>query len=529
VLDAWFDSGSMPSGQFHYPFENEARFERRFPADFICEAIDQTRGWFYSLLAVNTLVFGRSPYRNVVCHAHVVDQNGSKMSKSKGNVIDPWTVLDSSGADALRWYFFSAGSPWTARRVFLEGINESSNRFLRTLWNTYSFFVTYANLDGWSPDPVSAPARSEHVLDRWIRSRVHGTVEEVTDALEGFDALRGAQALEALVDDLSNWYVRRSRPRFWKAADPHAHATLHEALTTIALLLAPFTPFVAEVIWRSLSARDGAADSVHLTDYPESDDELIDEGLDEAMAAARGVVGLGRTIRVETKTKVRQPLAEAVVHYAGDHAAMGPLLEVIAEELNVQRVVFAESADELGTWRAKPNFRVLGPALGSRVQEVSSELDRDDGSTAAALARGETVTVHLPSGEVTLSPDDVDLTQDVREGWGVASEGGLTVALDLELSDELRREGVARELIRVIQDARKAAGFEVTDRIQLGIVAGPRASEALATHREIIAGETLAVDLILGDVEGSLQEGAVDGEPVRVTVRRADYAAPGGS
>jgi isoleucyl-tRNA synthetase len=538
VIDTWYDSGAMPFAQWGYhPSLGRGieEFERHFPADFISEAIDQTRGWFYTLMAEAVLQFDDTAYRNVVCLGHIVAADGRKMSKSLGNMFDPWEALDRQGADALRWFMITNGSPWASRRIGHEVLDDIARQFLMTLRNVHAFFVTYANADGFDASSPAPPVSERPVLDRWILSQLARTVRAARDGLESYDATGAGRRIQAFVDDLSNWYVRRSRRRFWNpggrggVASETAFHTLHTCLVTVATLLAPFTPFVAEVIWRSLSARDGAADSVHLTDYPESDDELIDEGLDEAMAAARGVVGLGRTIRVETKTKVRQPLAEAVVHYAGDHAAMGPLLEVIAEELNVQRVVFAESADELGTWRAKPNFRVLGPALGSRVQEVSSELDRDDGSTAAALARGETVTVHLPSGEVTLSPDDVDLTQDVREGWGVASEGGLTVALDLELSDELRREGVARELIRVIQDARKAAGFEVTDRIQLGIVAGPRASEALATHREIIAGETLAVDLILGDVEGSLQEGAVDGEPVRVTVRRADYAAPGGS
>ena len=299
VLDAWFDSGAMPSSQFHYPVENTELFERRFPADFICEAIDQTRGWFYSLLAVNTLVFGRSPYRNVVCLAHVVDQDGQKMSKSKGNVIDPWTVLDSRGADALRWYFFSAGSPWTARRVFVDGIDESTRRFLLTLWNTYSFFVTYASLDGWTPDETASAAPSTNVLDRWIRSRVHTTVREVTDALDGFDALRGAQALERLVDDLSNWYVRRSRPRFWKAADPAAHATLHDALRTITLLLAPFCPFVADEIYTNLTGDHlpERAGSVHLADWPVLDESAIDPTLEAQMAAARQVVTLGRAAR----------------------------------------------------------------------------------------------------------------------------------------------------------------------------------------------------------------------------------------
>ncbi len=289
VLDAWFDSGSMPTAQLHYPFENESLFASRFPADFICEAIDQTRGWFYSLLAVNTLVFDKAPYRNVVCLALLVDKNGAKMSKSKGNVIDPVPVLASRGADALRWYMFSSGSPWTPKRASVEGIDESTRQFLLTLWNTYSFFVTYANIDGWSPD--NAPPAPAHVLDRWITSRLHRTVRTVTTSLEQFDALGGAQALSGLVDDLSNWYVRRSRPRFWKSSDPVAHATLHHVLSVIAQLLAPYCPFVTDEMFRNLAHTDT---SVHLTDWPVYDNSAIDDALEAEMALARTLVSLGR-------------------------------------------------------------------------------------------------------------------------------------------------------------------------------------------------------------------------------------------
>ncbi|HZP30578.1 MAG TPA: isoleucine--tRNA ligase, partial [Acidimicrobiia bacterium] len=308
VLDAWFDSGSMPAAQFHYPFEHVDRFERRFPADFIAEAIDQTRGWFYSLLAVNTLAFDHTPYRHVLCLAHIVDRDGQKMSKSRGNVIDPWTILETRGADALRWYFFSAGSPWTSRRVFPEGIDESIRHFILTLWNTYSFFVTYANLDGWAPGGAGADAATApdaHVLDRWVRSRLHSTVGDVTDALDGFDALRAAQALESFVDDLSNWYVRRSRPRFWKSADPRAHATLHEALRVVTLLLAPFCPFLADELHANLSR---SPESVHLQDWPVADTDAVDAALEAEMEAARRLVTLGRAARTEAGLKVRQPL-----------------------------------------------------------------------------------------------------------------------------------------------------------------------------------------------------------------------------
>ena len=353
------------------------------------------------------------------------------------------------------------------------------------------------------------------------------------DGLEAYDATGAGRAIQSFVDDLSNWYVRRSRRRFWNPAGERdadtraAFHTLYECLVTVATLLAPFTPFVADVLWRNLAAgTDGAPDSVHLAEYPELDPTLRDPSLDEAMAAARSIVGLGRTIRVETKTRVRQPLSEAVVHYAGDHAALVTLLDVVADELNVKRVIFAESTEGFGRWHAKPNFKVLGPRLGPRVKDLAGVLGADDGSIAGALARGESTSVTLGDDQIGLAADDVDLSQEVREGWGVASEGGVTVALDLELTDALRREGLARELVRIVQDARKAAGLDVSDRIQLGIEAGHTIGEALAAHREYVVGETLAVDLISGEVDGFRQEAAIEGEPVAVSLRRAAYASP---
>jgi isoleucyl-tRNA synthetase len=491
VLDAWFDSGSMPSAQFHYPFENTVLFDRRFPADFICEAIDQTRGWFYSLLAVNTLVFGRSPYRNVVCHAHVVDQSGAKMSKSKGNVIDPWMVLDSRGADALRWYFFSAGSPWTARRVFLEGIDETTRRFLLTLWNTYSFFVTYANLDGWSPDASTTSSPSTHVLDRWIRSRVHATVREVTDALEGFDALRGAQALEALVDDLSNWYVRRSRPRFWKAADPHAHATLHEALATVALLLAPFCPFVADEIYSNL-VRDGG--SVHLADWPEVDTTALDPALEAEMAAARQVVTLGRAARTDARIRVRQPLPRALALVPGVTWS-DAVRDEIASELNVKDVVVVVDLEGLLDVTVVPNFARLGKRLRDRLPRVKELLADADGSAVRrALETEGRYTLDVDGEPVVLDVDDVEVRAAAHEELVVVQDGTLAVALDTTLDDELRLEGTARELVRAINDHRKAIGLDLADRIRVELRGAGTVLDAARRHGEWIAGEVLAIE-----------------------------------
>jgi isoleucyl-tRNA synthetase len=483
-------------------------------------------------MAEAVLHFDSICYRNVVCLGLLVDENGRKMSKSIGNVIDPWDVLERQGADALRWYLITSGSPWAARRVGMEIFDEVVRRFLLTLWNVYAFFVTYANASGFEPDSADA-ARGDAdrpPLDRWIASQLAGTIAEAREALDRYDATSAGRRIARFLDDLSNWYVRRARRRFWDpdgtgGGDTHAaFATLHECLVALSGLLAPFTPFVAEEMWRNLAAgRAGRPDSVHLSDYPRPIAEASDPLLDDAMAAARAMVELGRRIRTDARIRVRQPLLEAVVHYPGDRRALEPLLALVAEELNVKRVVFAESAERLGRWRAKPSYRALGPRVGSRVKSIAAALADDDGALAAALAAGERVVVATHDGEVPLEPDDVDLVQETAEGWGVASDGGLTVALELELTDELRREGVARELIRVVQDARKAAGLEVSDRIVLGVAATGIVAEALEAFGSQVAAETLAVELERGPVEGTAfeQRTSIEGADVTVTLRRA--------
>jgi isoleucyl-tRNA synthetase len=503
VIDAWYDSGAMPFAQWGYHPDlgrGEDTFRKRFPADFIAEAIDQTRGWFYSLMAEATLLFDQTAYRNVVCFDLILDEHGRKMSKRLGNVVDPMEVMDRVGADALRWYLLTAGSPWTSRRLSLPILDEVVRQFLLTLWNVYSFFVTYANADGFDPSEHDVALGERPLLDRWILSRLHHTVQAARADLESYDVTSSGRWIAQFVDDLSNWYVRRARRRFWDPGKPQetrekaaAFLTLHECLVTVAQLLAPFTPFVAEEVWQNLrSDRDGGAESVHLSDYPEADASVMDEGLDRAMVAARDIVELGRRVRNDARVKVRQPLRRAIVHYGGDPAAMEPLLPLVEEELNVREVVLSESADDLSGWRAKPNFRVLGPRLGPRVREVGSALDADDGSVAAALARGERVTVTAGGESIELEPADVDLVQETRVGWSVAADRGLTVALDLEMTPELRLEGLARDVVRLVQDARKAAGLDVTDRIHLAIEASGEVGEAVAAHRAWIAGEVLA-------------------------------------
>jgi isoleucyl-tRNA synthetase len=540
VIDAWYDSGAMPFAQWGYQPElgrGLEQFEARFPADFISEGIDQTRGWFYTLMAEATLSFDDTAYRNVVCLGLILDAEGRKMSKSFGNVIDPWDVLNRQGADALRWYLITGGSPWAARRAGTEILDEVVRQFLLTLWNVYAFFVTYANASGLDlTDDATKTAsilagQERPTLDRWILSQLAQTVREAREGLEAYDATAAGRRIQRFVDDLSNWYVRRARRRFWNpggsggADSQAAFLTLHECLVTVARLLAPFTPFVAEELWQNLEARtEGSAESVHLADYPEPDAKAIDSALDLAMQAARDIVELGRRVRAEAKVKVRQPLLEAVVHYRGDHDTLRELLPLVAEELNVRAVSFAESAEQLGRWRAKPDFKVLGPRLGSRVRNVADALSQDDGSLASALARGEHVSISAPgfTGSIDLAPEDVDLVQETLEGWGVAADGGLTVALELELTDELRSEGLAREIVRVVQDARKAAGLDVSDRIHLGVETSGAPATALDQHREYVAAETLAISLTNAAIpDGFRRQATIDGSAVVITLRRA--------
>ena len=536
VIDTWYDSGAMPYAQWGYHPDlgrGEDTFARRFPADFIAEAIDQTRGWFYSLMAEATLMFDQTAYRNVVCFDLILDEHGRKMSKRLGNVVDPIEVMERVGADALRWYLLTSGSPWTSRRLSLPILDEVVRHFLLTLWNVYSFFVTYANADGFDAADHDVPPAERPPLDRWLLSQLARTVEEVRNGLDRYDPTGAGRRIARFVDDLSNWYVRRARRRFWDPARPQearekaaAFLTLHESLVTAAQLLAPFTPFISEELWGNLAAaREGRPESVHLSDYPVADRSLYDDGLDEAMRVARDMVELGRRVRNEARVKVRQPLRRALVHHAGDQGALEPLLPLVAEELNVREVVFSESAQELAEWRARPNFKVLGPRLGRRVKEVAAALAADDGGLASALARGEVVTVRAGGEDVALEPGDVDLVQETRAGWGAAAQGGLTLALDLEITSDLRLEGLARDLVRLIQDARKSAGLEVTDRIEVALETSGEIAEAVNAHRDWIAGEVLAIRIEDGTGEGwdgaRRERAELDGAEVGITFRPA--------
>ena len=521
VLDAWFDSGAMPAAQLHYPFENKDLFEKQFPADFICEAIDQTRGWFYSLLAVNTLVFERSPYQNVVCLAHVVDSDGQKMSKSRGNAIEPWEILNAQGADSLRWYFFSAGSPWTNRRVDEKMIEEAARKFILTLWNIYSFFTTYARLDGWEPTSPTE-TKNQPVLDRWIKSRLNSTILNVTEALENFDALTGAQAIENFVDDLSNWYVRRSRARFWKSSDSDAHATLYQCLRTVVLLLAPFCPFVSDEIWGNLTDHQ---ESVHLANWPEADTAAIDEDLELAMAQARLLVTLGRSARTEARIKVRQPLSRAVVFVPGGVTLSDEIEKEISDELNVKKVETIGELAGLLQYRVVPNFRLLGPRVGSLMPQVKSALNDLDGrSLAQALSDKGSYSLIIDGFEIELTADDVEIRATAHDELILVEQEGSAVAIDITINEELRLEGIARELVRAINELRRNREFELSDRIEVEIFSDGIVARAAELHKAMIAPEVLATSWNVKSIKESpseLDAFVVEGDSVLLRIVKA--------
>ena len=510
VADAWFDSGAMPYAQWGYPHQGQEDFARHYPADYICEAIDQTRGWFYTLLAESTLLFGDSSYRTCLCLGHIVDEDGRKMSKSAGNVLDPWELVERHGADALRWLMFAEGNPWVNRRVSNDLLADVVRRFLLTIWNTHLFFTTYAAIDRFDVAAPTPDVEARPAADRWVLAELAALVETVDDALDRYDITTATKRLERFVDDLSNWYVRRNRRRFWKAAadDPSdkqaAYATLHSCLATLAQLLAPFTPFLAERLWQDLVvSQDGDAEvSVHLTDFPIAEPSWRDDELRHAMGVARRVVELGRQARNDTSVKVRQPLARALVSVpTSDRAGLTALLPDIAEELNVKVVELSDGTGDLVERLLKPNFRALGPAFQKRaptIAEAISSLDSDDAERIAAQLEDGSALVTVEGEQVTITPEMVEVIESPRTGWAVASDGNSSFALDTELTRDLEVEGAARELVRAINDQRKAAGLELTDRIELILAVTPDELDAeleAGGHYDTLAREVLARDI----------------------------------
>ena len=508
LIDVWWDSGCMPFAQWHAPSENEALFEELFPADYICEALDQTRGWFYSLLAVSTLLFGRSSYETCLCLGLILDPEGQKMSKSKGNVVDPWEVIDTHGADAFRWYYFTSKQPWDGYRFSVETVGESVRQFLKPLWNTYAFYVLYANVN----HPLEGDAE-ELDLDRWIRSRLAATVERVTERLEDYDTTFAGRAVAEFVDDLSNWYVRLSRRRFWDG-DVAAFAVLRECLVTVSKLLAPLTPFVADEIYENL---DGSEPSVHLCDFPAPAER--DEQLEQDMRVVRDAVELGRAARAHAKLKVRQPLGEAVVVAADrEREAIERLERLLTDELNVKSLRFVSEADELGRFELKPNYRALGPRFGKHMPQVAAAIAALD---PGRLRAGEEVGVNVDGTEHHIGPDDVQMVLQPLEGYQVERSGTHAVALNTELDDELRREGLAREVVHAVQAARKQAGLRVEDRIALTLAGDSELLDAAQAHEAYVIGETLAVEVAYDGSDGEQSERLeIEGRELLIAVER---------
>jgi isoleucyl-tRNA synthetase len=525
VIDTWYDSGAMPFAQFHYPFENEELFEERFPADFICEAIDQTRGWFYTLLAESTLLFDTSSYRNCVCLGLILDPEGQKMSKSKGNVVEPWDVIAAHGADAFRWYYLTAQQPWSGYRFSLDTVGESVRQFLLTLWNTYSFWVLYANAENLTPaDFAGAPEPAED-LDRWALSRLQATVETVRAHMDEFDCTAAGRAIADYIEELSNWYVRLSRRRFWDG-DHAAFATLRHCLLETAALLAPFTPFLADEVHLNLGGGEaeelgGQPDSVHLRDFPTPDPELSDSELETAMEAVRLTVELGRAARAQAKAKVRQPLRRAViVANDAEREAISARAELVKAELNVKELDFVTEEAELVSYAVKLNYRSLGPRFGKRMPQVAAAVEAlDPVHVAAVMADGGEVGINVDGDEHALGPDELTLALQPLEGYEVEAEAGHAVALQLELDDELRREGLAREIVHAIQIARKEAGLEITDRIELALGGDPELIDAARRHEAYVTGEVLATSVAYDAADGAAAK--IDGRDLRISVARA--------
>ena len=526
VIDCWYDSGSMPFAQWHYPFENKEKFEQNYPANFISEAIDQTRGWFYTLEAISTVLFDRAPFENCIVMGHVQDAEGHKMSKHLGNVVDPFQMLDKFGADALRWYFYTTTAPWLPKRFSEKAVMEGQRKFLGTLRNTYAFFVMYAQIDGF--DPLQHPLDKVELslMDKWILSRLNTLIARVDADLTAYRITEPANAIADFVDELSNWYVRRGRERFWgkgMAGDKEAaFATLYHVLVTLSKLIAPFVPFLAEDIYQNLVVNNvpGAPESVHLCDFPVSDASRIDTDMEEQMEALLEVVQLGRACRNAANMKVRQPAARLFVKGASFTEAYQVLCE---DELNVKQVIFTDSARDYTTHKPKPQLRTLGPKYGKLLGKISAQLSQMDGNDVVeAFERGETVSFDVEGTTVTLSKDDVLTEPMQKEGFTALEDHGVTVVLDTTLTPELVQEGYAREMISKIQTMRKDTDFEVTDRIDVRVQCGDTLAKAVADGKDMIMKGVLALSLEMGEADDSfiVKEWDVNGEKAVIGIKK---------
>jgi isoleucyl-tRNA synthetase len=532
LIDVWFDSGAMSFAQWHYPFENRELIDsgEQYPADYICEGIDQTRGWFYSLHAIGTFLFDKPAYKNLIVNELILDKDGQKMSKSKGNTVDPFEIIKKFGADTTRWYLVTTSPPWRPTMFDEEGLGEVQRKFFGTLVNTYAFFALYANVDGFTHAEAQIPVAGRPEIDRWILSELHSLVARYTELMDSYDVSRAAKGVsDFTIDQLSNWYVRRNRRRFWKSEKgpdkTAAYQTLYECLTAIAKLMAPFAPFLADELYRNLNSvtKRESRESVHLADSPVPDASVVDHRLEEKMERAEKIVMLVRAMRMKSNLKVRQPLRRIILPIADEQErdAVQQVADVILDEINVKSIEYVTDESGIVRKKAKANFKSIGPKFGKSVQHVAGRIKELTVAEIGELERAGTLNLPVNGSTVTIGRDDVEIIREDIQGWLVESDGGLTVALDTELDDELRAEGAAREFVNRIQNMRKDAGFQVTDRIAIFYQAGEKIDRVVQHMASYIKNETLAIGLT-----GHLETGEysstfdINGEPVEATVAR---------
>ena len=517
VIDCWFDSGAMPFAQHHYPFENQDLFEQQFPADFISEAVDQTRGWFYSLLAISTLIFNKAPYRNVIVLGHVQDENGQKMSKSKGNAVDPFEALETYGADAIRWYFYINSAPWLPNRFHGKAVQEGQRKFMGTLWNTYAFFVLYANIDNFDATKYTLDYEKLPVMDKWLLSKMNSMIRDVDDNLNNYRIPEAARVLQEFVDDMSNWYVRRSRERFWaKGMEQdkiNAYMTLYTALVNVAKAASPMIPFMTEDIYQNLvrSIDKNAPESIHLCDFPSVDEMHIDKQLEADMDEVLKVVVLGRAARNTANIKNRQPIGKMYVK--ADHELSDFYVEIIEDELNVKSVEFVEDVRNFTSYSFKPQLKTVGPKYGKQLGNIRKALAEIDGNAAMDTLKAEgALKFDFGAELVVLTEEDLLIDMAQTEGYVSESDNTVTVALDTRLTPELLEEGFVRELVSKIQTMRKEAGFEVMDHICVYQQNNDKIADILTRYADTIRSEVLADDIRVGEMGGYTKEWNINGE-----------------
>ena len=528
VIDCWFDSGSMPFAQLHYPFENKELFDKHFPADFISEAIDQTRGWFYTLIAISTLLFDKAPFKNCIVLGHVNDKNGIKMSKHKGNVVDPWSILDKQGADAVRWYFYTGSAPWLPSRFYEEGVAEGQRKFMGTLWNTYAFYVLYADIDGYDPSKYNLKDCKLSMMDKWVLSKLNTLVKETDQMLSEYKIFESARNMQNFVDELSNWYVRRGRERYWGKEMTEdkiaAYTTLYTVLVTLAKISAPYTPFMAESIYQNLVPKffKDAPVSVHLNSFPTADESYIDKNLEKGMEEVLDIVVLGRAARNSSNIKNRQPLQKVFVCSERSEKLPDSLAEIAKDELNVKELEYMTEAADFVSYIVKPQLKTLGPKYGKLLGAIRNFFATCNTTELVKTVKsGEVYKTVLDGVEVEFSADDLLISSQSKEGYVAESDKGLTVVLDTTVTPELKTEGNIREIISKVQTMRKDAGFEVTDKINVYFVANGEAKDAFTLGKDQISSVVLALSIVEGEANGFTKEIDVNGEVAKVTIVKA--------